>query len=63
MIDGEPTPVGYKKIPYHFVFDVKIDGFRKVRLVAGGHRTDPPEENIYSGVVSSKAIEMGYIMA
>ena len=59
----EPTPAEYKRIPYHFVFDVKIDGRRKVRLVAGGHRTDSPKEDTYSGVVSLEAIRMGFIMA
>ena len=61
--DDEPTPAGYKRIPYHFVFDVKIDGQRKACLVAGGHRTDPPKEDTYSGVVSLEAIRMGFIMA
>ena len=61
--DDETTPAGYKRIPYHFVFDVKIDGQRKARLVAGGHRTDPPKEDTYSGVVSLEAIRMGFIMA
>ena len=59
----EPIPSGYKKIPYHFVFDVKIDGQRKARLVAGGHRTDPPKEDTFSGVVSLEAIRMGFIIA
>jgi hypothetical protein len=35
--DGEPTPAGYKRIPYHLVFNVKFDGRLKSRLVAGGH--------------------------
>ena len=34
LSDDEPTPAGYKTIPYHFVFDVKIDGHRKAKLVA-----------------------------
>ena len=29
MSDDEPTPEGYKRIHYHFVFDVKMDGCRK----------------------------------
>ena len=37
--DGEMVPRGYKRIPYHIVFDVKFDGRLKSRLVAGGHRT------------------------
>jgi hypothetical protein len=61
--EHEHTPAGYKRIPYHFVFDVKIDGRRKARLVAGGHRTDPPKEDTYSGVVSLEGVRMGFILA
>ena len=43
---GESILPGYRRIPYHMIFDVKFDGRRKCRLVAGGHRTPdvPPEE-------------------
>ena len=61
--DHEYTPTGYKRIPYHFVFDVKIDGRRKARLVAGGHRTDPPKEDTYSGVVSLEGVRIGFLLA
>ena len=61
--DNEPMPLGYKRIPYHCVFDVKFDGRRKCRLVAGGHRTDPPKEDIFSGVVSMEAVRLGFILA
>lgn len=61
--DDEPIPGGYKRIPYHFVFDIKIDGRRKARLVAGGHRTEPPKEDTYSGVVSLEGVRMGFILA
>jgi len=59
----ELMPIGYKRIPYHCVFDVKFDGRRKCRLVAGGHRTDPPKEDIFSGVVSMEAVRLGFILA
>ena len=61
--DDKPIPKGYKMIPYHFVFDVKVDGRHKARLVAGGHRTDPPKEDTYSGVVSLEAVRMGFLLA
>ena len=60
---GEPTPIGYKRIPHHIVFDVKFDGRLKARLVAGGHRTpyvDP--EEVFSGVVSMEAVRFGFIL-
>ena len=52
-------PSDYKRIPVHFVFDVKYDLRRKARLVAGGHLTkeifnDAP----YSGIASIKSIRM-----
>jgi hypothetical protein len=61
--DHEYTPTGYKRILYHFVFDVKIDGRRKARLVAGGHRTEPPKEDTYSGVVSLEGVRLGFLLA
>ena len=61
--DNEPLPEGYKRIPYHIVFDVKFDGRHKARLVAGGNRTEPPKEDIFSGVVSMEAVRLGFILA
>ena len=61
--DHKYTPVGYKRIPYHFVFDVKIDARRKARLVAGGHRTEPTKESTYSGVVSLEGVRMSFLLA
>ena len=43
---------GYHRIKVHLVFAVKIDGRHKARLLADGHLTPEPIENIYSGVVS-----------
>ena len=54
---------GYKKIRVHFVYDVKHDGHRKARLVAGGHLTDAPTDSIYSGVVSLKGIRLVTFLA
>ena len=44
-------PKGYHRIKVHLVFAVKFDGRHKARLVADGHLTPEPIENIYSGVV------------
>ena len=38
-------PDGCTKIPAHFVYDVKHDGRRKARFVAGGHRTETPADD------------------
>ena len=57
-------PVGYKRIPYHIVFDVKFDGRLKSRLVAGGHRTpDVPHEDVFSPVVGMESVCLGFILA
>ena len=44
-------PRGYHRIKVHLVFAVKFDGRHKAKLVADGHLTPEPIENIYSGVV------------
>ena len=53
----------YTRIPYHFVFDIKFDGRRKARLVAGGNHTTLPKEDIYSGVVGIESIRIGFLIA
>jgi hypothetical protein len=45
---GERIPPGSKWIPFHKIFDVKLDLTRKARYVAGGHWTDPPTQVTYS---------------
>jgi len=54
IIKGDvKVPPGYKEIPCHMVFDVKMDfTWKKARFVAGGHVTDPPSTLTYSSVVS-----------
>ena len=51
-------PMGYHKIKVHLVFAVKFDGRHKARLVADGHLTPEPIENIYSGVVSLRNLSL-----
>ena len=53
----------FKLIPYHFVFDVKFDLRKKSRLVAGGNKTDPPREDLYSGVVDLMTVRIGHMIA
>jgi hypothetical protein len=62
-LDSKHMPPGYKCIPYHLVFDFKVDGRLKSRLVVGGHRTDPPKEDVFSGVVSMEAVQLGFLLA
>ena len=60
---GVKPPPGYKKVPYHFVFDIKMDFTRKARLVAGGHVTDPPSVMTYSSVVSRDSVRIMFMIA
>ena len=52
------SPKGYQMIKIHHVFAVKFDGRHKARLVADGHLTPEPIENIYSGVVSLRNLRL-----
>ena len=61
--EKEPAPEGYKFIPYHCIYDVKFDGRRKCRLVAGGHMTEPSTEEIFSGVVSMETVRTTFVIA
>ncbi len=61
---SDPTPLGYKRIPYHIVHDVKFDGRKKSRLVAGGHMSpNVSKEEAFSGVVSMESVRLGFILA
>ena len=42
---------------------MKFDGRHKARLVAGGHWTDTPAEECFSGVVLIEAVRLGFILA
>ena len=43
---------------FHKAYIVKHDRCHKARLVAGGHLTDEPEDNVYSGVVSLRSLRL-----
>ena len=40
------------------VFDIKMDLTRKCRIVAGGHKSDPPKEAVYSSVVTKESVRI-----
>ncbi len=59
-----PPPKDFKKVPVHFVFDIKFDLRRKARLVAGGHLTKPIYNDApYSGIASLKSIRTCIFLA
>lgn len=45
------------------IFDVKMDGTRKARYVAGGHLTEVPSVVTYSSVVSRESIRVLLVIA
>ena len=53
---GSRIPRGYQLIRVHTIFDVKVDGRHKARVVADGHLTATPTESVYSGVVSLRGL-------
>ena len=61
--DDAPLPVGYQRIPYRIVFDVKMDLTRKARICAGGHTTDPPSSITYASVVSRDSVRIALMYA
>ena len=46
--DGKKKLVGFQKIKYHMILDVKMDLTRKARYVAGDHTTTAPISLTYS---------------
>ena len=63
LMEGEITPVGHEFVPCHLVFDVKIDGSAKARLVAAGCRTTDPEGSTWAGVVSRETVRLALTYA
>ena len=59
----EEAPVGYSRIPYHIVYDVKWDGRRKARLVANCNMVDPCDDDINSWVVSFESLRIGFLIS
>ena len=50
--------LGTRKFPATW-FDVKFDGRRKARFVAGGRLTDDQGEDAYAGVIAPEALRLG----
>ena len=40
--DGKRPSAAHKEVPFHMIYDIKIDFTRKARLVAEGCRTPNP---------------------
>ena len=51
----------YKLIPLLTKYTVKADGKHKVRIVAGGHRTGDPEEDVYAGHIKGESVRIIFL--
>ncbi|MGH3053999.1 MAG: reverse transcriptase domain-containing protein, partial [Gaiellaceae bacterium] len=60
---GENAPETHKRLPLIMIFTVKMDFTRKARLVAGGHVTDPPTVDTYSGVAAKDSVRIAFLLA
>ena len=60
-----PTLKFTHSLTLHFVFDIKLgEGFRrKARLVADGHKTQPPSSVTYSSVVARDSVRICLLLA
>ena len=56
--EGRSVPVGWRKLSYHLVWDVKMDFTRKCRLVLDGHREPTPSGTTFAGVVSRDSVRI-----
>ena len=66
MYTGDTSDlIGYQEITTHFIFDIKLgENFRrKARLVADGHKTEPPRAVTYSSVVSRYSVRICLLIA
>lgn len=62
--DNKAIPQGYKKVPYHFTFAVRVDLRQKSRLIIDGNRSpEQPKEDCFASVVSAEAVQLGLILA
>lgn len=60
---NEPPLLGWKKINCRLIFDVKHDGQRKSRYVAGSHLTDLPYSLTFASVVSRDSVQLVFLIA
>lgn len=60
---GESPQVGSQWVPFHKIFDIKVDLTRKACFVAGGHVTDTPTQLTYSSVVTRESVRIAFLIA
>ena len=60
---GDNSPVSYKEITCHLIFDVKIDIARNPRYVSGGHIIDTTFYMTYTSVVIRDNMHLAFLIA
>ena len=58
--DRNKPSAAHKRIPFHMIYDIKMDFTRKSRLVAEGCRTQNPVTSTYAGVVSRESVRIAF---
>ena len=61
--ESDSIPPAHEFVPCHLVFDVKMDGTAKARLVAAGCRTADPQGSTWAGVVSRETVRIALTYA
>ena len=61
--NSENLPPCHEHVPCHLIFDVKMDGMAKARLVAAGCRTSDPEGSTWAGVVLRETVRLALTYA
>ena len=57
------TPIGFKKITCHLIFDVKFDLTRKAIYVRGGHLTQVSPSLSYMSVMLRDSVSIMFLVA
>jgi hypothetical protein len=64
FLDPRESPqVRSKWVPFHMIFDVKVDLTRNAHFVAGGHMNDTPTQLTYSSVVTRESVRIAFLVA
>jgi len=61
--DSEKIPPAHSFLPCQLIFDVKIEGTSKARLVAAGCRTADPDGCTWADVVSRETVRLALTYA
>ena len=62
--NGEIVIIGYQRINFQMIFEVKMEDFRsKASLVAGVHVKEPPATIVYAGVVLREKFRNALMLA